>query len=103
MRVLFQMKRCPGAILNKARGIRQGYLCEWPTSQIVSMLTGLFWEVEHSAIYKPTPSLKGIARSLEMQQRTRDVLRALRSFEEEFERLAVRERVTSEELSLIHI
>lgn len=65
--------------------------------QIVSMLTGLFWEVEHSAIYKPTPSLKGIARSLEMQQRTRDVLRALRSFEEEFERLAVRERVTSEE------
>ena len=54
--------------------------------QIVSMLTGLFWEVEHSAIYKPTPSLKGIARSLEMQQRTKDVLSALRRFEEEFER-----------------
>lgn len=57
--------------------------------QIVSMLTGLFWEVEHAAIYKPSPDLKGIARSLEMQQRTRDVLQALRGFEEEFERLAL--------------
>jgi hypothetical protein len=55
--------------------------------QIVSMLIGLFWEVEHSAIYKPTPRLKGVARSLEMQQRTREVLNALRTFEEEFEKL----------------
>lgn len=55
--------------------------------QIVSMLTGLFWEVEHSAIYKPTPDLKGLARSLEMRQRAGDVLKALRAFEEEFERL----------------
>ncbi len=54
--------------------------------QIVSMLTGLFWEVEHSAIYKPTPRLKGVARSLEIRQRTRDVLIALRDFEEEFEK-----------------
>lgn len=55
--------------------------------QIVPMLTGLFWEVEHSAIYKPTPRLKGIARSLAMRERTEDVLRALRAFEEEFEQL----------------
>jgi ppGpp synthetase/RelA/SpoT-type nucleotidyltranferase len=27
--------------------------------QIVSMLTGLFWEVEHAAIYKPTPPAEG--------------------------------------------
>ncbi len=60
--------------------------------QILSMLIGLFWNVEHSALYKPTPSLRGIERSLEMQQRTKEVLRALRAFEEEFERLAVRER-----------
>jgi len=53
--------------------------------QIVSMLTGLFWEVEHAAIYKPTPRLRGVGRSLEMQQRNRDVLSALRAFEEEFE------------------
>ena len=40
--------------------------------QIVPMLAALFWEVEHSVIYKPSPGLKGVARSLEMQQRTRD-------------------------------
>jgi hypothetical protein len=55
--------------------------------QIVSMLTGLFWEVEHSAIYKPTPRLKGIAGHHRMQERTLEVYRALRAFEEEFENL----------------
>ena len=53
--------------------------------QIVSMLTGLFWEVEHSAMYKPSPDLKGVARSLAMQERYKDVLKALKAFEEEFE------------------
>lgn len=60
--------------------------------QVVSMLTGLFWEIEHSAIYKPTPSLKGIARDLGMQQRSGEVLRALRAFEEEFEGFVLRGR-----------
>ena len=55
--------------------------------QIVSMLTGLFWEVEHSTIYKPAPRLKGIAESLAMQQRTKEVNDALKAFEEEFEAL----------------
>jgi ppGpp synthetase/RelA/SpoT-type nucleotidyltranferase len=54
--------------------------------QIVSMLTGLFWEVEHAAIYKPTPRLRGVARSLEMQERNKEVFAALRAFEEEFEK-----------------
>ena len=53
--------------------------------QIVPMLTGLFWEVEHSAMYKPASSLKGVTRSPEMQQRYREVLNALKAFEEEFE------------------
>lgn len=53
--------------------------------QIVSMLIGLFWEVEHSAIYKPIPQLKGIDRSLKMKPRLSEVYRALRAFEEEFE------------------
>jgi len=57
--------------------------------QIVSMLTGLFWEVEHSAIYKPSPQLRGVARSLEMQRPISNVLQALRQFEEEFESLVV--------------
>jgi hypothetical protein len=48
--------------------------------QIVPMLTALFWEVEHSVIYKPSPRLIGVARSLEMQQRTRDVLNGLKGF-----------------------
>lgn len=56
--------------------------------QIVSVLTGLFWEVEHSSIYKPLPRLKGVARSLEMKDRSRAVLETLTAFEEEFERLA---------------
>lgn len=55
--------------------------------QIVPMLTGLFWEVEHSAIYKPSPQLKGVLASLEMQQPIREVYRALGMFEAEFERL----------------
>ena len=53
--------------------------------QVVPMLTALFWEVEHAAIYKPSPSLKGVTRSVEMQRRTDEVLAALRAFEEEFE------------------
>lgn len=55
--------------------------------QIVPLLVGLFWEVEHSTIYKPSPELKGVGASLEMQLRTADVLKALKAFEEEFERL----------------
>lgn len=55
--------------------------------QIVSVLTGLFWNIEHRAIYKPSPQLKGIARSLAMQERSKDVLQALSAFEDEFERL----------------
>ncbi len=59
--------------------------------QIVPLLTGLFWEVEHSALYKPTPELRGIERSLEMRERTGEVLDRLRAFEDEFESL-VRQR-----------
>ena len=59
--------------------------------QVVPMLTALFWEVEHNTIYKPSPRLKSIARSLEMQQRTREVLRSLQAFEEEFENLIRRD------------
>jgi len=59
--------------------------------QIVPMLVGLFWQIEHSTIYKPTPELKGVSQSLEMRQRTSDVLMALRRFEEEFERLVLRD------------
>jgi ppGpp synthetase/RelA/SpoT-type nucleotidyltranferase len=55
--------------------------------QVVSMLTGLFWDVEHAALYKPSPELRGLARSPKIQQRSWDVLKALKAFEEEFEEL----------------
>jgi hypothetical protein len=55
--------------------------------QVVSMLIGLFWEVEHSAIYKPAQALEHVAQSREMEGYNNEVLRALRTFEDEFERL----------------
>ncbi|MFH0925976.1 MAG: hypothetical protein V1872_10180 [bacterium] len=55
--------------------------------QIVPMLTGLFWEVEHEAIYKPKHEFQKIASSFEMRKRIQEVLDALESFEETFEKL----------------
>jgi ppGpp synthetase/RelA/SpoT-type nucleotidyltranferase len=52
--------------------------------QIVGLLIGLFWEVEHSAIYKPNPNLHGAVRSNVIQRRD-DVLSALQAFEAAFE------------------
>jgi hypothetical protein len=62
--------------------------------QVVPMLTALFWEVERSVIYKPSPPLRGVARSLAMKQRTRDVLGALRAFEDEFANLILHDPLT---------
>jgi ppGpp synthetase/RelA/SpoT-type nucleotidyltranferase len=53
--------------------------------QIVGLLIGLFWEVEHSAIYKPNPNLRGIIRSGSIIQRRDDVLTALQAFEAAFD------------------
>jgi hypothetical protein len=55
--------------------------------QLVSLLVGLFWEVEHSAIYKPSPRLRGMTKSIEMKRKIAAVETALREFEMEFERL----------------
>jgi hypothetical protein len=64
--------------------------------QIAPMLVGLFWEVEHSAIYKPSPQLKGVLDSLEMKQPVENVYKALKAFEEEFERLIRRDPLKSQ-------
>lgn len=53
--------------------------------QIVPLLVGLFWEVEHSAIYKPSPNLRGVVGSAAVEKSQKDVLAALRAFEMEFE------------------
>jgi ppGpp synthetase/RelA/SpoT-type nucleotidyltranferase len=54
--------------------------------QIVPMLTGLFWEVEHEAIYKPKPEYRSAANSLEMQERVQEILDAFKAFEKAFEK-----------------
>ena len=64
---------------------RSGVCAEY---QIVPMLVGLFWEVEHDAIYKPSPDLKGLAPV--MEPTTRKVYDALHDFEEELCRLIVK-------------
>ena len=46
--------------------------------QIVPMLLGLFWEVEHSAMYK----FRAVANSKQMKDRRTDVERALARFED---------------------
>jgi ppGpp synthetase/RelA/SpoT-type nucleotidyltranferase len=56
----------------------------WCEYQIVSALIGLFWEVEHAAIYKQAPGLKGLGPV--MQEQTSAVNQALKDFEDEFER-----------------
>jgi ppGpp synthetase/RelA/SpoT-type nucleotidyltranferase len=55
--------------------------------QVVSLLTGRFWEVEHSAMYKPGPTIKDATEAPLMQRRRQAVLRELAAFEDEFERL----------------
>jgi hypothetical protein len=50
--------------------------------QIVPMLIGLFWEVEHSAMYK----FRAVANSKEMRDRRADVERSLSQFEDGVER-----------------
>lgn len=76
------------------RPIALKYTGQWNASdrfrseiQVVSLLIGLFWEAEHPAIYKPTPNLRGIAKSIEMRQRSAAVITALQDFELEFGRL----------------
>ena len=56
--------------------------------QLMSMLVGMFWEVEHAALYKPGPRLRGMEISLKMQDRNAEVIRALNAFEAQFEALA---------------
>jgi hypothetical protein len=44
-------------------------------------VTGLFWEVEHAAVYKPSPRLVDLVRRPVMQLRVSKVLKSLEAFE----------------------
>ncbi len=52
--------------------------------QIVPLLTGLFWEVEHAAIYKPAVVLRGTTTTPTMKRKANEVLLALQEFEAAF-------------------
>ena len=55
--------------------------------QVVSMLTGLFWHVEHDALYKPRdPALKSAASRPPIRERTERVYDAFDELEGVFER-----------------
>jgi hypothetical protein len=56
--------------------------------QVVPMLIGLYWDVEHSAIYKPAPAMKTLrdkAASEPLEVLNAKVVRSLLNFEAEFE------------------
>jgi hypothetical protein len=53
--------------------------------QVVPMLIGLFWEVEHAAMYKPTGSAKGVDRDEDMKRLRGAVESSLINFEAGFE------------------
>lgn len=67
-------------IANKKLKIR----CE---IQIISMLTGAFWDIEHFALYKPDPAYKGIRENLKMRRLRDEVLVKLAEFEKTFEKI----------------
>lgn len=64
------------------KGVSENIYAEY---QIVPMLIGLFWEVEHAAMYKPTGSAKGIDRDERMKRLRTDVETSLSRFDAEFE------------------
>jgi ppGpp synthetase/RelA/SpoT-type nucleotidyltranferase len=53
--------------------------------QVLSMLIGLFWEVEHGALYKPSPRLASKVKCEEVRARNDDLIDALLAFEDAFE------------------
>jgi len=64
--------------------------------QLISMLIGLFWEVEHGALYKPGERLRESEISTKMQKHYADVIHALSSFEQEFDSIATVESQITE-------
>jgi len=55
--------------------------------QLMSMLIGMFWEIEHGVLYKPGDRLRDMEVALKMQEQNADVIRALYAFESHFDEL----------------
>jgi hypothetical protein len=58
--------------------------------QVVPMLIGRFWEVEHSAIYKPAGWAKGADRDHDLKNLRTKIEVALSRFEQKFEEFVKR-------------
>jgi hypothetical protein len=52
--------------------------------QILPSLVGMFWDLEHSAIYKPMPAFAGLREHLDLKEKRARSLQALMDFETEF-------------------
>ena len=65
--------------------------------QVLPRLIGLFWEVEHSAVYKPSTYMRTAVGSFSMRKRTMDVMNALRAFEDEFAKIAAQEPIDDDQ------
>jgi ppGpp synthetase/RelA/SpoT-type nucleotidyltranferase len=63
--------------------------------QIVPMLIGSFWEVEHSAMYKPVGWAKGADRDQDLKTLRTEIERSLLRFEEKFESFVEQNRQSS--------
>ena len=55
------------------------------------MLVGLFWQVQHAAIYKPAEQMMHNVREPSMRRRQMEVVKALAEFEDEWSRLTADE------------
>lgn len=60
--------------------------------QIVPMLIGSFWEVEHSAMYKPARWAKGADRDEDLKTLRSKIERSLADFEQRFEEFVAENR-----------
>ena len=55
--------------------------------QIAPMLIGLYWSVEHDALYKPNPALRGVEKHPDMRAKRVELERVLIEFEETFQQV----------------
>lgn len=55
--------------------------------QIVPLMIGLFWEVEHFAFYKPHQNYKGIINRTEMEECTQAIYKQFEVFEKTFAKI----------------
>jgi len=83
---IFYREKESRPLARKYDGILKGYKIR-AEYQVLPMLVGLFWNVEHAVIYKPDPVLQGIAQSPMMGESSDLVLSALVHFSSQFENL----------------